>query len=329
MRRSWMPPRGRLFNLTAMIGQINIKRAIKRTSNWTAILAQMFSVAAPREPRACIFYYHRIADIDFVDSKLDDRNVLPRIFEKQIAALSEFAEIVSLPELTEKIKRRAPRSKPLISLTFDDGYANFYTNALPILKRCNAPATLSIITGAVDRAAPLPSDKWAVKHRQTVSPETWKPIKWNEIEKCLASGLVTLGAHSDKHLKANDCTRAQIEEEVERSAEILYERFGKTNVPVYAYPYGNSHLGHVPEDYERAVRRAGFRLAVTTDFGLVTETLNPFMLPRIEAHGVDSAAAIRAKTASRFSPFRLHDCCRAAKYRVTNGKKIRTNIETA
>lgn len=300
-----------------MPGRITVKRGVKRSTGWLATLAHKFS-GDIEGPAACILYYHRIADIDFIDQQIDDHNVLPEVFERQIVALSESAEIIPLTELPQRLKRNA--EKPLVCLTFDDGYANFFSTAMPILKRYNVPATLSVVTGIIGTPNPAPFDKWAIKNIHRVSSDAWRPLNWAEIENCLESGLVTLGAHSHRHLKANDCSNAQVQDEVNRSAEILRSRFGESSVPIYAYPYGNSFMGHVPEVYETAVREAGFELAVTTDFGHVVECQSPFRLPRVEAHGLDTAKTLSAKIQSKRSPFYLHDYCRAAVCRSIKGK---------
>lgn len=300
-----------------MPGRITIKRVIKRSTGWSALMTHMLSGNLTGSP-ACILYYHRVSEVQFVDPRIDDHNVLPEVFERQIAALSEFAEIVPLPQIPERLEQ--PAAKPLVCLTFDDGYANFYSNVLPVLKRYAAPATLCVVTGIIGRPDPAPFDKWAVVNSGKVPPEAWRPLNWDEIEDCFASGLVTLGAHSHRHLKASDCTPEQIREEVFRSAEILRSRFGASTVNVYAYPYGNSFMGHVPVEYESAVREAGFKMALTTDFGHIAEGHDPFRLPRVEAHGLDTAGTLRAKVQSRRSPFYLHDYCRAAIHRLRNGK---------
>lgn len=300
------------------IGQMTIKHAVKRATGRLAILTHMF---ARQKPAAAILYYHRVADIGFADLSIDDSNVTPAVFERQIAALARFADIVPLTEIKSRLRGRdGSGTRPMVSITFDDGYENFVSNALPILRRFNAPATLSVVTSVIDAKVPMPFERWAAKNWRLARADAWQPISWCGIEKCLASGLVTLGAHSHKHLRANECSPEEIEADVQRAAELLRGRFGEKNVPVYAYPYGNSYLGHVPRHYENAVRNAGFETAVTTDHGHVESDTNPFLLPRIEAHGLDFAATLQAKIEGKLSPYYLHDYARSIVYRFNGGK---------
>jgi len=305
------------------IGPMTLKRTVKRATGWAAILTSLFS---QRETGGAVLYYHRVADTGFIDPRVDDHNVTPDVFERQIAALSDLADIVPLTELQHHVRNRVrPNDRPVVSLTFDDGYENFVLNALPVLKRFGAPATLSVVTSTVDGKTTMPFDGWGAKNRCRTQSSAWRPITSRGIDKCLATGLITLGAHSHLHRKANDCSPGEIDAEVKLSAELLRQRFGEENVPVYAYPYGNTHLGHVPSHYEHAVRNAGFEMAVTTDHGHVEADTNPFLLPRIEAHGLDFAATLWAKIEGRLSPYQLHDYVRSIAYAFSARKLGRSD----
>lgn len=256
---------------------------------------------------SCIFYYHRVAEIDIRDPEIDDRNVPPALFAKHLRALCDFAEIVPVTELIERQGMHGEkRSKPLVSLTFDDGYANFRSNVLPLLKRYRAPATLTVVTGFIDRTQPALFDRWAQKHSRKVPADAWRMLTWSELEECVASGLVTLGGHSHTHPIASECTPARLETEASMSAEILRRRFGHEHAEVYAYPFGSSILGHISDAYENAVRSAGYKVGLATDVGMVSATSNPLRLPRLEAHDQDTPATLRAKSAGAIAPLYLN-----------------------
>ncbi|HEV3469107.1 MAG TPA: polysaccharide deacetylase family protein [Pyrinomonadaceae bacterium] len=289
-----------------MFGLNSIKRAVKRTAGWAASLETL--LAGRREAGgACVFAYHRVSDVDFVDPRVDDWNVPPATFERQVAALNEFAEIVPLLELPARLRRRAAGARPLVSLTFDDGYASFYKHALPVLKRYGAPATAFVVTGTVGDGRPQPFDDWAVKNEGRTRPDDWRAMTWDELEDCAASGLVHVGAHSHRHLRGSRCTPEQLTEEAARSREVLRERFGDGHARAYAYPYGNSRLGDASAAYAAAVSAAGYEVAVTTDLGLATAASDPLLLPRVEAHALDAPAVLRAKARGALASYRLTD----------------------
>ena len=294
-----------------MIGRATLKRTVKQTTGWAAVLSQL--VTEPHaSPRASVFYYHRIANVGFVDAHVDDWNVTPKQFERQIATLATFAEIVPLIELPQRLNTNAINDKPLVCLTFDDGYANFYSQVLPILKRYQVPATAFVVTSSVGSREPLPFDRWAIRNARRTQPDSWRPVNWQELEDCVSSGLVSVGAHSHLHLKGRDCTQTQMTEEAGQSREILRRRLGESQSVQYAYPYGNTKLGHVSAEYVNAVKAAGYKLAVTTDLGLVNAESDPFILPRLEAHMMDSPGVIKAKALGALAPYRLTDHFRGA-----------------
>jgi peptidoglycan/xylan/chitin deacetylase (PgdA/CDA1 family) len=294
-----------------MIGRIRIKRAMKLTTGWAATLSAPFSAGRDAQA-ACILAYHRVADIGFVDSQLDDWNVPPSAFERQVAALAECAEIVPLLDLPARLAEPKPGGRPLVCLTFDDGYASVMRHALPVLKRYGAPATVFLVTKYIGSKEPLPFDRWSRRNSGRVSRGAWRALNWHDLDVCLASGLVTMGAHSHEHLDGRDCTAAQLAEEAGRSREVMLKNFGERHARAYAYPYGSTRLGEVPAEYVRAVKAAGFSLAVTTDLGRAHAGGDPFLLPRVEAHALDSGAVMRAKALGAIAPYRLTDRLRQA-----------------
>ncbi len=293
-----------------MIGRNTLKRAVKQTAGWGAVAAK--ALGAHAAGAACVFYYHRIAELGFVDPQVDDWNVTPELFERQVAALAEVSEFVPLLELPRRLETQERSQRPLVCLTFDDGYASFHAHALPVLKRYNVPATAFVVTGLVGQKEPMPFDKWSQKNRARTSADAWRAMTWDELEECAASGLVHVGAHGQQHLRGSHITPAEMREEAEASRATLRERLGDGAARAYAYPYGSTRLKDVSEEYVSAVRGAGYELAVTTDLGLARKGCDLFRLPRIEAYGLDAPRVVKAKAAGALAPYRLADHLRVA-----------------
>lgn len=95
--------------------------------------------------------YHRVVE----DIQLSKRNsISPQLtsthmFEKQLDWIGRNYELVSLDDLVTALERRGKHNKPVAAITFDDGYSDVYSNALPILKRKGIPAAVFVVTNLV------------------------------------------------------------------------------------------------------------------------------------------------------------------------------------
>lgn len=100
---------------------------------------------------AAIICYHRVITDEENNKNLrpnGDLSITAKNFEKQICFLKENFKVVAMDELLIDNK-----DKFKIAITFDDGYLDNFTNALPILTRYNLPATIYITTGFICREA--------------------------------------------------------------------------------------------------------------------------------------------------------------------------------
>lgn len=284
---------------------IPLKRGIKRAAGWASIALSPITTGTG----VCILMYHRIAPITFVDSRADDWNVPPETFERQMQALAECSEVVPLSRVREAV---GGTERPVACITIDDGYASVIQHAIPILRRYGLPATFFVPTAYIGSEVPFPFDRWGLLNHHRVSPDLWRAATWQELEQAASSDLIHIGSHSHHHLAGRVCPLPRLQEETERSREDLRQHLGDDHARAYAYPYGNTRLGDVPAPYESAVRAAGYEVAVTTDPALASETNNPFRLPRLEVHQLDSARVLRAKLHGSLTPYRAIDRLRTA-----------------
>lgn len=96
-------------------------------------------------PQAIILLYHRVADTDSDPQLLC---VSPKNFSDHMEVLRTTCRPMSLGKLTER-KLSNPWESPRVAVTFDDGYADNFTNAKPILLQNEIPATVFVATGFV------------------------------------------------------------------------------------------------------------------------------------------------------------------------------------
>ena len=79
--------------------------------------------------------------------------------EEYLRVLSKRYRFISLADAVEMLQGHKPMQPYSMVLTFDDGYRNNLTHALPILRRFNAPATFFVPTGFLDNPKPFWCDR--------------------------------------------------------------------------------------------------------------------------------------------------------------------------
>lgn len=74
----------------------------------------------------------------------------PHIFERQVAYLAKHYNIIPLSQLLDIIENDSEFPPRTAVITIDDGYRDNYEYAFPVLKKYNAPATIFLVTGAIE-----------------------------------------------------------------------------------------------------------------------------------------------------------------------------------
>jgi peptidoglycan/xylan/chitin deacetylase (PgdA/CDA1 family) len=237
-------------------------------------------------------------------------------FERQMRWLSRHYEMVSLAELIDRLHRRAPL-RGTAAVTFDDGYAGVFANAVPILEELRIPATVFLVARAgdqpapfwwdlpeiVERADPSRRESWLVNlHGNGVAilrangvtfgrsvPPSYLPADWATVR--AAAGRVTLGAHSLTHRSLPTLTDSDLERELGESRNRLHAVTG-VRPDVFAYPYGRWD-----QRVRDCLRAAGYRAGVTGDNRLNGPAADPWSLARINVPAGISDAVFEAWTA--------------------------------
>lgn len=98
--------------------------------------------------RLRVLSYHRILEREenFHDMFL---SATPKEFEKQIRYLRKRYNVISLKKLVYCLKNRKNLPKNSVLITFDDGYKDFYYNALPVLRKYKIRPVVFLTTNFV------------------------------------------------------------------------------------------------------------------------------------------------------------------------------------
>jgi len=227
---------------------------------------KMYSRYERLRGRAVILLYHRVARVTDDPHQL---SVTPRHFREHIKYLKNNYEVVSLQTLHTDFLKGVLRNR--VAITFDDGYADNFVHALPILEEYNVPATIFVVAGKIGASESFFWDKG------TQLIDRGRACTMDELQKLAQSSVIEIGAHTmtHPHLALEHLDRQR--EEIMRSKEVL-EGHIKKSVTSFAYPFGSE------EDFDAKtiefVKQAGFELACANIQGNVMLRSSPYAFPR-------------------------------------------------
>ncbi|MCK1823025.1 polysaccharide deacetylase family protein [Streptomyces sp. XM83C] len=162
----------------------------------------------------------------------------------------------------------------LVGLTFDDGYADFLTHALPVLRRHGCTATLYVLPGRLG----------GVNAWDTPGPR--KPLLTADGIRRAADEGMEIGSHGLTHIDLTTADDTALEAETAGSRAALADLLDR-EVDGFCYPYGRLDARTVA-----AVRAAGYRHACAIDPGPLT---GPLALPRVHIGERDTAVRLLLK----------------------------------
>ena len=218
-----------------------------------------------------ILMYHMIGDMKNNSAVMTEDNL--RI---QMQYLKDHGyHPITMQELYDYVTKLP--SKP-VCITFDDGYLDSYTIVYPMMKEFGYPWTLFLITDDVGKS--------------------YNRMTWEQLKEMADSGAVTIANHTLSHPKLHNLpTRAEKENEIIGANKALKYHLGIDNL-WFAYPYG---------DYDDEVidicKKAGIKLAVTTDAGRVHVGSYPYDLKRVYiGNNVSLARFMERLTKDNYAP---------------------------
>lgn len=173
-----------------------------------------------------VLVYHSISSPP--EPMLGDVDISPERFERQLRWLSRWRQVAPLSE-TLRTQRR-----PLVAITFDDGFRDNLTAALPLLEKFQLPMTLFVTAGFLGREGYLSEQ---------------------ELVELSKHPLITIGAHGLWHRHFNRLTTDEARFELVESRSLLIEIIGQ-KVDLLAWPYGECSA-----ELEALSAKCGYRAA--------------------------------------------------------------------
>ncbi|MGA9543855.1 MAG: polysaccharide deacetylase family protein [Candidatus Sulfotelmatobacter sp.] len=243
----------------------------------------------------------------------------------QLDYLRRYFHVIPLTHLIEQLRSGQPLENRAVALTIDDGRRNCYEFFFPLLKEFGMPATFFVVSSFIGRDDWVWTDKvlWLSEQVPSSSelapdkidgffdmlnqmrpelrnariegiaagmgisipreaPLKYAPCSWAELREMADSGLVEIGSHTVTHPILSTLTDQEAWHELTVSRTQIEEGLGR-KVSCFCFPNGK------PSDYRpnhlQRVRDAGYSGAVVARLGIVSNSADPYELPRIGISG--------------------------------------------
>ncbi len=213
-----------------------------------------------------ILMYHHIG---LVPNNINDPlrkglTVSPEDFEAQVKwVFTQGYKSISLNDLYLYSKSQKSLPKKPVIFTFDDGYEDAFTNAVPILQKYGFTGTFGIITG------------FAGSQSGTNTYATWDTIT------AAQNNGMEIVCHTENHFDGSNpkYSKDYILNNFNNCQKSIITHLGNLK-PYLIYPYG-----HYTDMYLEQVRNAGFVMGLTVHEGSNINLENLMQVPRVRVSG--------------------------------------------
>lgn len=191
--------------------------------------------------------------------KVENKNMSLAIniddFDKQMKWLKDCGcNTITPDQLYDFITNGAELPENPVLITFDDGYADNYKNAYPILKKYGFKATIFVVTSFLGKY-----DNY---------------LTWAQAKELVDNGF-NIESHTANHKIMTEVSDEELREELELSRKEISNQVGKESFYI-AYPTGTYNL-HIAQ----LIKDAGYKAAFTIKFDNVSRNSNVYALERV------------------------------------------------
>ncbi|HOI42540.1 MAG TPA: polysaccharide deacetylase family protein [Elusimicrobiales bacterium] len=238
-----------------------------------AALSARWNWWRPVSAGPAILMYHKVGDPPPGD-RLPKLWVRTADFRRQMDWLKKRGyAVMTLRDLAAVYGRGQEPPERSAVITFDDGYRNNLTEALPVLEERGFPCVIFMVSETVGG-----ENSWRGGGEARA-----EMLSAGELRELAAKGI-EIGSHTRTHSNLARLTPAEAGAEVEGSRAALESLLGAP-VSSFAYPYGGGAFDDAIRDL---VKKAGYTCAVSVKQGKPRPGDDLFRLKRILVRGDDN-----------------------------------------
>jgi peptidoglycan/xylan/chitin deacetylase (PgdA/CDA1 family) len=191
-------------------------------------------------------------------------------FEHQLASLKRAGYVAGGHEsLFDLVAGRRPR-KPLVILTFDDGYEDNFIHAFPLLRAFGFTGLIFVLPGYINRGCAF--DWPEIDDVRRAYPTVTRPLTWSMVETMAEDGI-EFGSHTWGHRALDELSDEELKQELWDSRAVVKKRVGRCDS--IAFPRGSGSARVVA-----AAAAAGYSFGFTIPI-VHQRTVTRLSIPRI------------------------------------------------
>jgi peptidoglycan/xylan/chitin deacetylase (PgdA/CDA1 family) len=231
------------------------------------------------QQRVIILLYHRVSD-QFRDSV----TVGIERFDQHMAYIARHYTVVSLRQVVEgDIPRHSP--KPVLAVSFDDGYLDNFEHAAPILLKHQVPCTFFISTEKIRDNKPFDHDLRALGFGLD-------NMSWAQVQAMHGWGF-QFGSHTRNHVNLAEVSDELALQELQGSLSDIRTQLGQQEVFI-AFPYGRKQ--HITSARVDMMKSLGYGACFSAYGGLNDLNIDRFNIKRIGVNWAFDLPALQART---------------------------------
>ena len=170
-------------------------------------------------------------------------------FEENVKTLIDNGyTFITLEDLYRYNNNEIGLPEKVIIITMDDGHIGCYTDAFPVLKKYNVPATIFVVNTLVG---------------------TEDYFSWEQAKEMYSTGLVQIHCHGYNHSEYSSVGKEKLISDYTKSHQEIEEHMGEKIQKIMAYPAGKSSQNTI-----KWLKEIGFEVQVQTRYGTVNKSNN-------------------------------------------------------
>ncbi|MCH7935902.1 MAG: polysaccharide deacetylase family protein [Proteobacteria bacterium] len=209
-------------------------------------------------------FYHHVFD----DERKD--------FGRQLDFMAGLGDFIGLDDAVATLAAGDPIDGRYFCITFDDGFKNWHTNAMPVLLDKKTPAAFFLVTGYI--GASVDRDRERLLGFYDSGDLLIEFLDWDDCREMASAGM-TFGSHTVNHVHLADLGEAGVEAELKASKQAIETELGRA-CDHFCCPFGRQGIDFLAPRDPGIARRVGYKSFLAAHRGPMTQGGSEMMVKR-------------------------------------------------